>query len=77
MLDELKVEGCWPRLIGTYAFNWLVRENKDKFSELPYYNSVIWWDFANFANAKCVQYCNDAGQAKRLELERVWREAVQ
>lgn len=75
ILGTLKAEGCSQRLVGTYAFNQLVREEKEKFTEMPYYNSVIWWDYKNLATAKILQYCNDKGQAKRLELERTWQEA--
>ena len=76
ILGTLKAEGCSQRLVGTYAFNQLVRENKESFSELPYFNSVIWWDYQNIAIAKVLQYCNDQGQTKRLMLEQSWRDAL-
>lgn len=72
-MEVMKKEGVTERLRGTYAFNWLVRDIES--AELPYYTSVIWWDYANLCNAHVVQYCNDQGQNKRLQLELTWREA--
>ena len=75
ILQGLKDKGCSPRLVGTYAFNALVRESP-AFGESAYYHSVIWWDYQNLCTAKTIQWCNDEGQAKRLMLEQEWRNAL-
>ena len=80
MYDEIHKryveQGCSPRLVGTYAFNVLVRELADESAELPYYTSVIARDYINLTTARVVQYCNDENQAHRLRLEQEWRDAV-
>ena len=76
ILESLKAEGCSPRLVGTYAFNQLVRENKEVICEMPYYNDVIFWDMQSLATAKAVHWCNVVGQAKRVALEKIWRDAL-
>jgi hypothetical protein len=73
-LEVVTVAGLSPRLRGTYAFNRLIRSGV-KGEALPDCWNVIWWDSPKFLGAKVVQYCNDMGQAKRLELEREWRSA--
>ena len=66
--------GISPRIIGTVAFNWMLREN-DGWAKLPYNYGVIWWDSDNFHGAKVVQYCNDNGQKKRVTMEKEWRDS--
>ena len=66
--------GISPRIIGTVAFNWMLREN-DGWEKLPYNYGVIWWDSDNFHGAKVVQYCNDNGQKKRVTMEQEWRDS--
>ena len=61
-----------PRIVGTMAFNWMLRENEG-WARLPYQYGVIWWDSAMFKGAKIIQYCNDKGQAKRVAMETEWR----
>lgn len=61
-----------PRIVGTMAFNWMLRNNEG-WARLPYQYGVIWWDSAMFKGAKVVQYCNDKGQAKRVAMENEWR----
>lgn len=75
-LAQLKKDGASQRLVGTYAFNAMIRELADENAELPYYTSVVWWDYRNILTAKTIQYCNDRGQSKRLMLEQEWRNAV-
>jgi len=77
-IERLKANGANPRMLGTYAFNALIREYKDENVGLPYETSVIWWDYASpaYLNSKCIQWCNNQGQAHRLALEQEWRNAV-
>ena len=56
------------RIRGTLAFNTMLKTTDD-WEEIPYKYSVIWWDLNNLIGARCVQYCNDQGQAKRIRLE--------
>ena len=64
--------GISPRIIGTVAFNYMLRENEG-WTKLPYEFSTIWWDSEFFRNAKVIQYCNDNGQRKRVMMEEEWR----
>jgi len=64
-----------PRIEGTAAFNYMLRENEG-YARLPYEYGVIWWDSASFVGAKVVQYCNDNGQAKREMMEAEYRASV-
>lgn len=57
------------RIAGTVVFNMMLKD----YEELPYEYGVIWWDTQNMLSARIIQYCNDQGQAKRTELEDVWR----
>ena len=75
-MAKLKADKVSPRLLGTYSFNAMIRELKDENAELPYYTSVIFWDYRNLLDAKVVQFCNDKGQARRLSLEKTWKDAV-
>lgn len=59
------------RIRGTIAFNVMLRNIK--WEQMPYECSVVWSDVQHLVKAKAIQYCNDFGQAKRLELERLWR----
>lgn len=72
-VESVKAECTSDRISGTMAFNWMLR-NSEGWTELPYENSMIWWDVNNIIGARVVQYCNDQGQAKRLVLEREWRD---
>jgi hypothetical protein len=77
-MDKFRADKVSPRMLGTYAFNALIREYKDDNVGLPYETSIIWWDYSSpaYLNAKCIQWCNSQGQAKRLALEQEWRNAV-
>ena len=61
-----------PRVSGSIAFNLLIHDSDVTWGELPYCNSVIWWDDLALRDAKVIQWCNDKGQAKRLALEAEW-----
>lgn len=76
-LEWAKKNSTTQRILGTYAFNAMIRADTDN-CELPYENSVIWWDWGSHAylEAKTIQWCNDRGQAKRLQLEQSWRDAL-
>jgi hypothetical protein len=67
--------GAPERIRGTVAFNLMVRKARGRWRELPYRNSVIWWDVEHLLDAAVVQWCSDKGQGRRLELEQLWREA--
>lgn len=61
-----------PRIEGTVAFNAMLKAS-DKWGEIPYMFSAIWWDSTSFPTAKVIQYCNDKGQSKRVMLEGEYR----
>lgn len=65
--------GAPERIGGTVAFNVMLRA-VGKWRELPYKTSVIWWDIEHLIGADVIQWCNDKGQARRAELERLWGE---
>ena len=64
-----------PRISGTIAFNWMLKQTDD-WVALPYDYGVIWWDSTNFPTAKIVQYCNDNGQRKRVMMEEEYRASI-
>lgn len=71
------VEGkqCSPRIVGTIAFNWMLNTIETAVGELDPSYGVIWWDVGSFVGAKIVQYCNDQGQAKRVQMEQEYRDS--
>jgi hypothetical protein len=71
-VNSVEDSGINPRIIGTIAFNWMLRENYG-WARLPAEYGVIWWDSEMFKGAKIIQYCNDKGQGKRVTLEDEWR----
>lgn len=74
-LNVAIASGAPERIRGTVAFNLMVRKAKGMWRELPYRNSVIWWDVEHLLGADVIQWCSDRGQARRCELEMLWREA--
>jgi hypothetical protein len=62
-----------PRIPGTLAFNTMLHDLPvGEFVTVPSEYGVIWHDVASLGTARIVQYCNDFGQQKRLELEAEW-----
>ena len=61
------------RIMGTLIFNVMLNENVGKWFELGKEYQAIWWEGVKLRAAKVVQYCNDGGQDKRVELERLRR----
>jgi hypothetical protein len=72
---EESIKSLTPRIAGTMVFNYMVRSMKEPFAILPDNMGIIWWDVERHVGAKVVQYCNDKGQAKRVMLEQLWRDA--
>jgi len=72
--EAAKAEYCSERIRGTIAFN-IMLQKVEKYT-LPYVYGNIWWDLRNAFDARVIQYCNDEGQKKRVELERLWRAAL-
>lgn len=71
-MDEARDAMSNPRVSGSIGFNLLFYSGAVKCEEIPYCNSVIWWDSLALGDAKVIQWCNDKGQAKRLALEMEW-----
>ena len=71
-MDEARDAMSNPRVSGSIGFNLMFHSGDVKCIELPYCNSVIWWDDLALSDAKVIQWCNDKGQAKRLALEAEW-----
>ena len=70
--EQARVALSNPRVSGSIAFNLLIHDSGIVWEEIPYCNSVIWWDSLALGDAKVIQWCNDKGQAKRLALEMEW-----
>jgi len=68
--------GAPDRMLGTYTFNLMILKYPELIKDIPYENSVIWWDYRNLLTAKTIQYCNDEGQQKRVSLEAVYRNSL-
>lgn len=62
-----------PRTAGTMAFNVMLARCTGEHARLDDALSCIWWESHKWATARVVQYCNDAGKAKRERLESGWR----
>lgn len=73
--EAFKIAKGSPRIVGTIAFNIMLREGGETAAELPYKYSVIWHDYKFMAEQLpvSIQYCNSHGQAKRVALEEEWR----
>lgn len=64
------------RIHGTLAFNVMLHEMGDaNIDTIAGEYGVIWHDVDSLPNARIVQYCNDHGQAKRINLEHLWTNA--
>lgn len=62
-----------PRIHGTLAFNVMLHNlPAGELATVPPEYGVIWHDVGMLGSAKIVQYCNDMGQQKRVELETIW-----
>lgn len=74
--DALSASHCEvnPRIRGQMIFNLMLRKVcPADWEELPPEISAVWWDKFACLKASVIQYCNDHGQRKRVELEQLWR----
>lgn len=57
-------------LVGTFAFNTMIREESIKHIELPYLYSVVWSHKRFLKDAKAIQYCGNKGRKNRMEVNK-------
>ena len=68
--------GTNPRVAGMMAFNAMLMAGGVEHAQVGEDWSVVWTDVERLRTAKVVQWCNEHGQSRRMELEALWR-AVQ
>lgn len=71
-VKKVDAVGSNPRISGTFAFNVMLLDNPGEHYMIDEKWSVIWWDDEKWLRAKCIQYCSDRGQKKRVKLEQLW-----
>lgn len=76
-MAELSVMKDLPaRILGTLAFNLMLRRNPGIGFEIPYKYGCIWWDCKKWPDARVFHYCNAIGQKKREELEQLYLASI-